>query len=164
MPQVLAQLPVVESDKATVGGHLELDFGAGVAKVDGQLTLAGVNVSHRLLAREVVRNVGLTIDIDATLDPAARRLELERLAIGREGVELVARGELVHTAAREDRRYRVAIEVPEVACQAVLDAIPRELIPGLVGFELDGKFAAQLAINADFSKLDELELDAEIGI
>ena len=164
MPQVLASLPVVESEKATVGGHLELDFGAGVAKLDGQLKVAGLNVSHRLLAREVVRDVGLTIDVDAKLDPAARRLEIERLAIGREGVELIAHGELVHAAVREDRRYRVAFEVPEVACQAVLDAIPRELVPGLVGFELEGNFSAQLAINADFSKLDELELNAEIGI
>jgi len=164
MPQVLAQLPLVGSDGATVGGHLDLDFGAGVAKVDGQLTLAGINVSHRLLAREVVRDVGFGVDVHAVLDPAARRLEIERLAITREGVELLVTGELVHPATREDRRYRVTLEVPEVGCQAVLDAIPRELIPGLIGFELDGKFSARLAINADFSKLDDLEVDATIGI
>lgn len=164
VPQVLAQLPLVESEGATVGGHLELDFGAGVAKVDGQLTLAGINISHRLLAREIVRDVGFSVDIDAMLDPAARRLELERLAIRRAGVELLVYGELIHTAAREDRRYRVVLELPKVGCQAVLDAIPRELIPGLLGFELDGDFSARLAIDADFSKLEELAVDSTIGI
>jgi hypothetical protein len=164
VPQVLAHLPLVESDQATVGGHLELAFGDGVAKIDGRLTLAGINLSHRLLARDVVRDVGFTVDIDATLDPAARRLELERLAIEREGVELIVAGELVHTAARETRRYRVALEVPEVGCQAVLDAIPHELIPGLAGFELTGKFAARLAVDADFANLDALELEGKIGI
>ncbi|HVH97644.1 MAG TPA: biosynthetic peptidoglycan transglycosylase, partial [Enhygromyxa sp.] len=162
--EVLANLPLVDSERATVGGHLELDFAAGVADVDGQLTIAGLNVSHELLAREVVRDVGFNIDIDATLDPAARRLVLERLSIQREGVELRAHGELVHTAQRETRRYKVELEVPEVGCQTVLDAIPRELIPGLEGFELAGKFSAHVAIDADFAKLDELTLDGKIGI
>ncbi|MCA9687813.1 MAG: hypothetical protein KC457_36980, partial [Myxococcales bacterium] len=52
--------------------------------------LAGLNVSHRLLAREVVRDVGFTVELDAELDPVARRLSLERLALGRAGVELIA--------------------------------------------------------------------------
>jgi hypothetical protein len=164
VPEVLANLPLVESERATVGGHLELDFAAGVADVDGQLTIAGLNVSHELLAREVVRDVGFNVDIDATLDPAARRLVLERLSIEREGVELLASGELIHTQQRETRRYQVTLAVPEVGCQTVLDAIPRELIPGLEGFELAGKFSAHLAIDADFSKLEELKLEGKIGI
>lgn len=164
VPEVLAHLPLVDSKRATVGGHLELDFAAGIAEVDGRLTLAGLHVSHELLAREVVRDVGFEVDIDATLDPAARRLTIERLTIGRAEVELIARGELVHTAERETRRYQVELEIPEVACQKVLDAIPRELIPGLVGFELDGKFSAKLALDADFAKLDELTLEGKVGI
>ncbi|MFO7563474.1 MAG: biosynthetic peptidoglycan transglycosylase [Enhygromyxa sp.] len=164
VPEVLAQLPLVESERATIGGHLELDFAAGIAEVDGQLTLAGLNVSHELLAREVVRDVGFGVDIDATLDPAARRLAIERLSIERAGVELLMTGELVHTPQRETRRYQVALAIPDVACQAVLDAIPRELIPGLLGFELDGKFSAELALDADFAKLDELKLEGKIGI
>lgn len=164
VPEVLANLPLVDSERATVGGHLELDFANGVAEVDGQLTIAGLNVSHELLAREVVRDVGFNLDIDATLDPAARSLVLERLSIEREGVELLAHGELVHTPERESRRYQVELEVPEVGCQTVLDAIPSELIPGLQGFELAGKFSARLAIDVDFAKLEELKLQGKVGI
>jgi hypothetical protein len=164
VPQVLTHLPVVESERATVGGHLEIDFGDGVAELEGKLALAGLNVSHRLLAREVVRDVGFSLEIDAKVDPAARRLELERLAIARAGVELRAHGELVHTPERAKRHYRVDVEVPSVACQKVLDAIPRELVPGLQGFELDGQFSARLAVDADFADLDALKLDGEVGI
>lgn len=164
LPELLARLPLVESEDASLGGHLELDFGAGVAEVEGQLEIAGLNISHRLLAREVVRDVGFSADIVAKLDPAARRLELERLALTRGGVELIAAGEIVHTTAREDRRYALGLEVPSVPCQKVLDAIPRELIGGLEGFEVDGKFTARVDVDADFSKLDELRLDGKIDM
>ncbi len=164
VPQVLEGLPVVDSERATIGGHVELAFGGGVADIDGTLALAGLNVSHRLLAREVVRDIGLTVEVDARLDPAARRLELERLELARNGVRLVARGELNHPIEREARRYRLALEVPEVGCQQVLDAIPRELIPGLQGFELAGEFEANVRFEADFANLDALVLDGEVGL
>lgn len=164
VPDVLARLPVVESEHATIAGHVELDFGAGVAKVDGQLAVAGLNLSHELLAREVVRDVGFELDIDAKIDPAAWRLEIERLAVERAGVELLVHGELVHTPARERRHYRVELDVPAVGCQQVLDAIPRELIPGLVGFELEGQFSAHVNIDADFANLDALVLAADVGV
>jgi hypothetical protein len=164
VPDVLAHLPVVESEHATVAGHLEVEFGSGVADVEGQLSVAGLNLGHDLLAREVVRDVSFKVDIDAKMDPAARRLELERLEVERSGVKLLAHGELVHTADRAKRHYRVEMEIPAVGCQQVLDAIPRELVPGLVGFQLEGQFQARVAIDADFADLDALALTADIGI
>ncbi|MFV8755956.1 transglycosylase domain-containing protein [Nannocystaceae bacterium ST9] len=164
VPEVLAALPLVESERATVGGHLELDFGEGVARIDGQLELAGLNVSHRLLAREVVRDVGFGLELQASFDPARRRLELTNLEIEREGVRLLAHGELIHTVEREHRRYRLDVSVPEVGCQQVLDAIPRELIPGLHGFALAGNFSAAVKLDADFADLDALVLDGKIDL
>ncbi len=162
VPEVLGRLPLVESEAATVGGHLEIGFGGGVAKLEGRVTLAGLNVSHQLLAREVVRDVGFSVEIDAEIDPVARRLTLHRLTLGRAGVELIANGEIVHAAVREERRYRVTLEIPEVDCQKVLDAIPHELAPGLRGFELDGTFGATLDIEANFSNLDDLRLEGTV--
>ncbi|KIG16413.1 Monofunctional biosynthetic peptidoglycan transglycosylase [Enhygromyxa salina] len=162
VPEVLASLPVVESDLATLGGHLEIDFGDGVAQLDGKLSLAGLNVSHQLLARDVVRDVGFSVEIDALVDPAARKLSVRRLAVQRAGVVLLVRGELVHARVREQRRYQVDLEIPAVGCQEVLDAIPRELVPGLAGFELEGQFAAHVNVDADFADLAALKLDADI--
>lgn len=164
MPEVLGQLPLVESEHATIGGHLELDFGQGIARIDGQLELAGLNVSHRLLAREVVRDVGFGVDLQASFDPAQRRLELTSLVIERQGVRLLAHGELIHTPEREHRHYRLDVEVPAVGCQQVLDAIPRELVPGLQGFRLDGEFSAAIQLDADFANLAALVLDGKIDL
>lgn len=164
VPEVLAALPLVESEHARVGGHVELDFGGGVATIDGKLDVAGLHVSHRLLAREVVRDVGFGIELDARLDPARSRLELTELAIEREGVRLLARGELVHTVERSQRHYRLDVEVPKVGCQAILDAIPGELIPGLRGFVLTGEFEAAVHLDADFDNLEALALDGKIGL
>lgn len=164
VPEVLAALPLVESEHASVGGHLELDFGEGVATLDGKLELAGLNVSHRLLAREVVRDVGFGVELQARLDPQRRRLELTNLAIEREGVRLLAHGELVHTVERSQRHYRLDVEVPKVGCQAILDAIPSELIPGLRGFVLAGEFEAAIHLDADFDDLEALALDGKIGL
>lgn len=164
VPEVLASLPLVESERASVGGHLQLDFGQGIARIDGQLELAGLHVSHRLLAREVVRDVGFGLELQASLDPARRRLELTNLAIEREGVRLLAHGELIHAVERSQRHYRLDVEVPKVDCQAVLDAIPRELIPGLQGFVLAGEFSAAIHLDADFDNLDALALDGKIGL
>lgn len=164
MPEVLGQLPLVESERATVGGHLELDFGQGIARITGQVELAGLNVSHRLLAREVVRDVGFGLQLEASFDPARRRLELTNLEIEREGVRLLAHGELVHTREREHRHYRLDVEIPKVGCQQVLDAIPRELVPGLQGFALDGEFSAAVRLDADFADLDALLLDGKVDL
>lgn len=164
VPEVLARLPLVESERATVGGHLELDFAAGVAELNGQLAIAGLNVSHDLLAREVVRDVGFTVDIDAELDPAARRLTIENMTLGRDGVELTGKGEIIHAAERAERRYQVEMAIPRVACQDVLDAIPRELVPGLQGFRLTGDFGATLEIEADFADLDNLRLEGNVDM
>jgi hypothetical protein len=164
VPSVLAELPLVESEKATVGGRLELDFGQGIARINGEVELAGLNVSHRLLAREVVRDVGFGVQLEASLDPARRRLDLTRLEIEREGVKLLAHGELIHTREREHRRYRLDVEVPAVGCQQVLDAIPRELVPGLQGFALDGEFSASVRLDADFANLDAMVLDGKVDL
>ncbi len=164
VPEVLGALPLVESERATVEGHLELDFGRGIARIDGQLELAGLNVSHRLLAREVVRDVGFGLDLQARFDPGQRRLELTKLELEREGVRLLAHGELVHTVEREHRHYQLDLEVPKVGCQQVLDAIPRELIPGLQGFGLDGDFSAALTLDADFANLEALVLEGKVDL
>ncbi len=164
VPEVLTALPLVESEHAKVGGHLELDFGQGIARIDGQLELTGLNVSHRLLAREVVRDVGFGLELQARFDPARRRLELTNLEIERKGVRLLAHGELTHTVEREHRHYQLDIEVAKVGCQRVLDAIPRELVPGLQGFALDGEFSAAVRLDADFANLDALVLEGKFDV
>jgi hypothetical protein len=164
VPRVLAELPLVNSESATVGGRMKLDFGNGLVHAKGQLAVADLNVSHDLLAREVVRGLGFEADLAATIDPANHRVDLERLELRRKGVTLRVEGRIVHPPQQEARSYDLRFTVPSVPCQAVLDAIPVELAPALVGFHLDGDFESAITAKVDYSDLDALELGGSVDL
>jgi len=163
-PEVLARLPVVDSESATVGGRVALKFGAGLARVEGRVRLDGLNVSHRLLARETVRDVGFDLDFAVELEPAKPRVTLHHATIERGGVELRLRGEVQHPAEPSDRRYRIHAEVPSTPCQDVLRAIPAALVPSLQGFDLKGSFDLSVDVEVDYADLDALVLDGGVGL
>jgi hypothetical protein len=128
------------------------------------VALAGVNVSHELLARTVVRDVGFDLQFEAELDPSRSRLEIHSARLHHKGVVLEIDGDLAHPPEREGRSYRVHARVPSLACQKVLDAFPAELVPSLQGFALDGDFDLDLSVDIDFAKLDDLSIDGKVGI
>lgn len=162
VPAVLAQLPVVKSEDATVGGELKVAFAGGKAIVEGDLELAGLNIDHPLLARQPVLGLGFAFDFNAEIDPAQRRVTIPAATLRRGGLEVDFEGELVHAEDAAQRKYRLHLAVPKVACQEVIKAIPAELAPSLVGFELKGDFEFDLQANIDFSDLEKLELIGKI--
>lgn len=164
IPEVLERLPLVESERATVGGHLAVVFDAGIARVQGNVSLAGLNVEHRTLAKATVRDVGFALRFAVAIDAAARRVEIDHAAVERGGIELRLRGEVEHPRAQRGRRYRLRAEIPPVGCQAVLSAVPAELVPAMQGFDLDGTFDAHVDLDVDYADLDALVLDGSIGI
>lgn len=164
VPQVLAKLPVVESEGATAGGRVKIEFGDGVARGSGEVALAGLNVSHPLLAHDVVRDVGFELAFEGELDPVARRLVLDHTVLTRRGVRVELEGEFVHPSAPEGRRYHARLRVPAVPCQDVLAAIPTEIVPSLDGFALRGDFDMDIAVDVDYADLDALSIDGSVGL
>lgn len=162
IPAVLAQLPVVRSEDATVGGELKVAFSGGKALVEGDLALAGLNIDHPLLARQPVLGLGFSFDFSAEVDPAQRRVTIPAATLRRGGLEVDFEGELVHPEDPALRKYRLHLAVPKVACQEVIKAIPAELAPSLVGFELKGDFELDLQADIDFSDLEKLTLEGRI--
>jgi Transglycosylase len=164
VPQVLRGLPVVDSEQASVGGHVAVVFGGGVARVEGDVSLEGLNVDHPVLAKQPVRDLGFDLQFAVELDPRAHRLRIDHADITRQGVALALTGEIVHPPERRHRHYRMAARVPAVSCQAVLDAVPAELVPSLQGFVLDGDFDLDVRFDADYADLDRLVLGGRVGI
>lgn len=162
IPAVLAQLPVVRSEDATVGGDLKVAFSGGKAQVEGDVELAGLNIDHPLLAKQPVLGLGFALDFTAEVDPAQRRVAIAAATLRRGGLEVDLDGEFVHAEERAQRKYRLHVAVPKVACQEVLKAIPAELAPSLVGFELKGDFELDLQADIDFSDLEKLALTGRI--
>lgn len=164
VPQVLERLPLVRSESATVGGNVAVRFRDGKASTEGDVRLAGLNVSHPLLARGVVEDLGFDLQFEADLDPKAKKVELHRARVDRKGVALEIDGTLVHPAERDARRYDLHLRVPPVPCQTVLAAVPSQLIPSLSGFVLAGNFDLDLKVAVDFSDLEALELGGKVGL
>lgn len=164
IPEVLARLPVVESEEATVGGRVALVLGAGVARMEGQVRIDGINVAQPVLAREPVMDLGFDLGFAVEIDPRRRAVVVRHARVARDGVSLRLEGELIHARERSDRRYRMHASVPPTPCQAVLDAIPTALVPSLQGFELGGSFDLDVDLDVDFGDLDALVLDGGVGL
>jgi hypothetical protein len=164
VPQVLEQLPVVDSAAATVGGHLAATFGDGVARVEGDVAIEGLNVNYRTLARTVVNDVGFELAFAAEVDPQARRVVVHYADVQRRGVQASLDAEVDLAERRLGRRVQAHVTVPSVPCQAVIDAIPDELVPSLQGFQLEGDFGMDVVLDADFSDLEALRLDGDVGV
>jgi hypothetical protein len=54
--------------------------------------------------------------------------------------------------------------IPEVPCQRVLEAIPREMAPYLQGYRLQGKFDADVRVDVDWHDLNATVLEGHVGI
>jgi len=155
---VVEKLPLVESDDATVGGHLAVVFGDGVAALEGDLALEGFGVSSKTLSRQTVRDLGMEVSFAAEVDPVARRAVLHYVDVEREGVKVSGSAVLEHPERKRGRRYALALDMPRVACQRVLDAVPEGFAPGLEGFRLGGEFGAHVTLDVDFADLETLAL------
>jgi Transglycosylase len=164
VPQVLKGLPLVESEHATVGGRLGVVFAGGIARLQGEVSLEGLNVDHPMLAKDTVRDLGFDLAFAAEIDPAAHRVRVDRAVLEREGIQLELTADLLHPPDRRHRRYRTHARVPPIPCQAVLDAIPAEFAPSLQGFVLDGEFDLDVRFDADYADLDRMVLDGRVGV
>lgn len=162
IPGVLAQLPVVRSEEATIGGNLKLAFSDGKANVEGDLELAGLNVDHPMLAKDPVLGLGFAFDFTAEIDPAARRVKIEAATLRRGAVEIDFDGEFIHPTEQAQRKYKLHLKVPKVACQEVIKAMPPQLIPTLVGFELKGDFELEMAADIDYADLSKVTLTGRV--
>lgn len=164
VPQVLARLPLVDSERATVGGRVAVRFGAGLVRAEGEVRLDGLNVAHRLLARQVVQDVGFDLDFAVEVDPAKPWVAVHHGRIERRGVVLDVVGQFEHPAEPSDRRYQLHAQVASTPCQQVLQAIPSALVPSLAGFELGGDFDLDVVADVEYADLENLRLDGGVGI
>ncbi|MCY1068545.1 transglycosylase domain-containing protein [Nannocystis sp. RBIL2] len=162
VPDVLARLPVIESESATIGGDLKVAFAEGKANLVGDLEIAGLNVDHPLLARQPVRGLGFSLGLAADVDPRERVVKIEQATLQRGPVKLALSGEFVHADDPAARHYRADLTMPKVRCQEFLNAIPAELVPSLQGFQLKGDFEFEISADIDFRDLDALVLSAKL--
>jgi hypothetical protein len=159
----LTSTPVIQPTRTMIDGDLDLSLDAGVLRFRGGLEVKSLSLFHPGLARTPVLDLSAGVKLDGRLDLPADKLTVEQLDLHSRGVEVKLTGRVDRlSSARPHLSAR--LQVPTVACQAVLDAFPPSLLPQLQGFELKGSFGVDLSTDVDYRHLEALKLGGRVGI
>ncbi len=162
---------VVDPARTSVDASLRLSLSGGALSVKGKLDVADLTFFHQGLSSVPVEHLFVSAALDASLDLRARVLHMKqvfaRLGDGPRSLS----GRLAGTVALAPAgaperlaRIELALDIPAIPCNQLLESFPRALIPHLQGFDLRGTFATHLETRIDFAQLDNLVLDGSVGI
>jgi hypothetical protein len=74
-------------------------------------------------------------------------------------------GELIPLAGPGGIQFmKLRLVIPPINCQRVLDAIPEEMAPYMMGYRLKGVFDVDVALDVDWADLDGTQLGGHVGI
>jgi hypothetical protein len=62
------------------------------------------------------------------------------------------------------KTIKMHLVIPPADCQQVLDALPPEMVPYMVGYKLQGTFDSDIKLGIDWENLDATELGGSVGI
>ena len=187
---ILEHSAVVDYAGTSVDTTLHVEVKPTGAVFAGGFHLRGLNVGHPMIADKEVHDLDLSGQVAGSFDRAGRVLELTRgdfvtrdvpfsitgvlAAPHRAPVEIVAAPApaiadpgtpAVPTSGPHGLQVvKLHMVIPTVACQRVLDAIPKEMAPYMGGYRLKGMFDADVQLAIDWANLDATTLDGHVGI
>ncbi len=179
---VLSKTAVLQPEKTSLGASLDVVMTGDEMSIAGELNLDGLTLYHPWMAEKPLKDLGFVGTIKGRFDRRARLFELDALTIDFRGVEARLEGYLalaggtdgggpdplggppLPEVARAHPRLRARLIVPTVTCQKALRALPPAITPRLQGFQLEGKFSTNLAVDIDWGNLDATELGGSVGI
>jgi Transglycosylase len=168
---VLENSMVRDFEKTAINAELRLDLERDVLRFQGLVDLSGLNVFHQKLSEEVVRDISARGNVEGSFDRRARVLKLAKAELSTRGVDYALTGtvELPYGieqdgSQRRFRRLDARLTIPPVPCQTMLNSIPGELVPHLVGFKMTGTFATDVFVDVDWADLQSTRLGGSIGI
>ena len=168
---VLENSMVRDFDKTSIDAELSLELAKGVLTYKGLVNLSGLNVFHPMLSEEVVRDISFQGNVEGSYDRTAKVMRLAQAELATGGVNYGLTGSIEQPdgveadgSRRRFRRFDARLTIPPVPCQKMLDSIPGELVPHLVGFKMTGTFATDVFVDVDWANLKETKLGGSIGI
>lgn len=116
----------------------------------GSANVNGLAVDHKKLAPVPVHgiNARLSGEADFALDGSLAVVRKGTAKVGETIVEASGRVE----RSKDHWAVQMKAAIPLASCQAMIDGIPKEIIPMLVGSKLAGTFSAQGAVTFDSRK------------
>jgi Transglycosylase len=178
---ILAGSYLVDYAKTSVDANLRVDVVRSDVTFSGAVHVHDLSVGHPMLADREVHNLDFEGTVAGTVQRDRRIATLTRGDFVARGLPFSVTGEVAmrggsdvvppvagstETALVERAEPRVAghLVIPPIACQAVLDSIPPEMVPYMQGYKMKGIFSTDLRLEIDFAKLDDVVLDGSVGI
>lgn len=172
---ILKHSYLLDYAKTAVDAKFHLEVNPTTASFSGDVHVRELTLGHPMLAERPVRHLDVSGSIEGTVQRDRRVATLARGDFVARGLPFSVTGELelpggrspelaVEAPARAEPRFAARLVIPPIACQAVLDAIPIEMVPYMRGYKLKGKFSTDLQMVVDYADLDGTVLDGSVGI
>jgi hypothetical protein len=168
---VLERSMVRDFEKTAINAELSLDLSEQVLRYKGLVDLSGLNLFHEMLSENLVKDISFRGNVEGSFDRKGRVMRLDKAELAARGVNVTLTGSIelpegveADGKRRQFRRFDARLVIPPVPCQTMLNAIPGELVPHLVGFKMTGTFATDVNVGVDWSNLAATKLGGSIGI
>ncbi|WP_141731626.1 biosynthetic peptidoglycan transglycosylase [Oligoflexus tunisiensis] len=148
-------------DQGQVSGTLQLTRQAFGINLQGDLKGRGLRLFQPRIARIPLDSIDADLVLNVRHDPAQDQLIIDELKVNSRGLSGVLSG-TVHQISQVPR-LALVLTIPSVPCQTLLDALPKQFIPDLQGFQLDGNYAAQFHLEIDYANLEKTRLSGYRG-
>jgi Transglycosylase len=168
---ILKQSYIVDYAGTSVDAALHVAVDHDAATFAGKMHVRDLNVGHPMLADREVRHLDVAGEIEGTVRRDLRVAKLVRGDFVARGLPFSVTGEASLHGGKEptgerraESRFSGRLVIPPIACQAVLDSLPTEMVPYMRGYQLKGTFSTDLQLAVDFANLDDTVLDGSVGI
>ncbi|MSP93075.1 MAG: DUF748 domain-containing protein [Myxococcales bacterium] len=157
LPAAITCLP--ESAVQATKVRLQLVAATRTVALDGSGTIAHLSLQAPRLSRHRLEDFTVTAGGRVTLDLASQRLQLDdgELTVGK--VHALVRSKIERFASAPVLDFQV--QVPTVACQDLVDAVPRGFAPMLDGMRCTGQLSLAVRGALDTADMTTLRLDYE---
>ncbi|MBK9261699.1 MAG: transglycosylase domain-containing protein [Polyangiaceae bacterium] len=144
----------VTKTSLTTRSHVVLSADGKELRIDGQGRAQNLSFQSRSLSDDPITGLDVAFRLKGQmmLDGSSLRVDDGEVDVG--ATRLSVRGTYQRSASGGGHRVRAEFEVPLTACQSMLEAAPKALVPHLVGMRMAGSFALKGHARFDTARID----------
>ncbi|MBC7172852.1 MAG: DUF748 domain-containing protein, partial [Polyangiaceae bacterium] len=155
-------LPLHPSPEGTLSADLRLRTTAeSTVEIEGRVAVTDVALHSTRIADAPVTGITISLEGAGVWHPSERRLVWSTGHLRSDDAELRLSGELGIT---EDA-YKIRFEgtLPPTSCQAVVEAIPRDVLGPVASFRLAGRIGGRALVRIDSRRLADTEVELDVA-